>query len=432
MKNLSRRRFIQTGVTGVIGLSMLPLLKGCKVGANDTIRLGFIGLGRQAIYLVDGFTQIPGVKIVAGCDVYEIKRQRFEMTVKAHQERKQESPDLTIYENYQDVLDRQDIDAVVIATPDHWHAIMGIAACKAGKDIYMEKPLTFTINEGRALVKAVRENNVILAVGSQQRSDERFQHAVKLVQDGKLGKLTKVNSWVGPIPRAYDLPEEPIPAGLDWDKWLGPNPFVHYNSRLNPPISLDPLKHEEFWAEWRYFKETGGGFLTDWGAHNFDIAQWGIGKDKSGPVEIIPAGINGNEYINYIYDDGLLLANEPFTEDKNFGVKFWGENAWIEVSRQHFSASDDSLLPVVDENAADVPYETGTPHQVDFIEAIKARRDPIATVEAGHRTGSVGILGNIATNLQRSLKWDPVNEKFVNDAEADTFLDRTYRDGYSL
>jgi predicted dehydrogenase len=432
MKNLSRRRFIQTGITGVIGLSVLPLLKGCNTGANDTIRLGFIGLGRQAIYLVDGFMKIPGIKVVAGCDVYDVKKQRFGMVVKAHQERLEQTADLTIYDDYQELLDRSDIDAVVIATPDHWHAVMAIAACKAGKDIYLEKPLTFTIQEGKDLVKAVRSNNVVLAVGSQQRSDVRFQHAIQLAQSGKLGKLTKVNAWVGPIPRAYDLPEEPIPAGLDWEKWLGPNPYVHYNSRLNPPISLDPIKHEEFWAEWRYFKETGGGFLTDWGAHNFDIAQWGIGKDKSGPVEIIPIGARDNEYIHYIYEDGLLMANEPFSEDRNFGVKFWGEDAWIEVSRQHFSASDDSLLPSEADENHGLAYETGTRHLVDFIDAIKSRKDPIASVEIGHRTGSVGILGNIATNLQRPLRWDPVNETFPDDAEANNHLHRQYRNGFYL
>jgi predicted dehydrogenase len=434
MKNLSRRRFIQTGITGVIGLSVLPLIKGCQTaGANDTIRLGFIGLGRQAIYLADGFSQIPGVKIVAGCDVYDIKKQRFEMQIQAHQERLGQSPEITIYHDYREVIDRNDIDAVVIATPDHWHAVMGLAALNAGKDVYMEKPLTFTIREGQELVKATRNNNRILAVGSQQRSDTRFQHAVKLIQEGKLGKLTKVNAWVGPIPRAYDLPEEVVPQGLDWDKWLGPLPYIHYNHRLNPPITLNPNKFEEFWAEWRYFKETGGGFLTDWGAHNFDIAQWALGKERSGPVEIIPAGARGNDYIHYIYEDGLLMANEPFSEDKNFGVKFASEDAWIEVSRNHFSASDDSLLPVVDPNAGqDVPYETGTPHQVDFIEALRSRRDPIATVEAGHRTGSVGILGNIATTLQRPLRWDPSSETFIDDPEAARYLHHTYREGYSL
>jgi predicted dehydrogenase len=433
MKNLSRRKFIQTGVTGVIGLSVLPLLKGCKVGANDTIRLGIIGLGQQTVHLTRGFNLIPGVKIVAGSDVYGIKRQRFEMMVRANQEEKQETIEVTTYENYKDLIARDDIDAVVIATPDHWHAIQTLDACRAGKDIYLEKPATFTIQEGIEIVNAVRERNLVLAIGSQQRSDPRFQHAVNLVRDGKLGTLRKINAWVGPPPTPYDLPEEPVPADLNWEKWLGPMPFIHYNSRLNPPISLDPPQNETFWANWRYYKETGGGFLTDWGAHNFDIAQWALNKDNGGPVQIIPAGLEGSDYIRFVYENGVVVANEPFTEDRNFGVKFWSDDAWIEVSRQHYTASDDSLLPVIDEDSEQsLAYETGTAHLIDFIEALKSRGNPIAPVEAGHRSGSIGILGNIATDLNRPLNWDPVRERFVDDAEADAFLTREYREGYGL
>jgi predicted dehydrogenase len=436
MKNLSRRRFIQTGITGVLGLSVLPLIKGCQgrlLGASDTIRLGFIGLGRQTVYLVDGFHNVPGIKIVAGCDVYNVKRQRFEMQVRNFQQSVDQTVEIDTYEDYQDILSRNDIDAVVIATPDHWHAIQAIDACKAGKDIYLEKPLTFTIREGIELVKAVRDNNRVLATGSQQRSDPNFQHAVRMVQDGKLGKLTKINAWVGPPPTPYDLAEEPVPEGLNWDKWLGPIPYIHYNHKLNPPISLDPLKHEEFWANWRYYQETGGGFLTDWGAHNFDIAQWALGRDNSGPVEIIPPGVDGREYFNFIYDDGIVVANEPFSEDKNFGVKFWSDDAWLEVSRQHFAASDESLLPVVDEEKdPDMAYETGVPHLVNFIESIRTRRNPAASVETGHRSATVGNLGNIAFNLGRKLRWDPVNETFVGDSEAEKMLHREYRTGYSL
>ncbi|MDI6401354.1 Gfo/Idh/MocA family oxidoreductase [Balneolaceae bacterium ANBcel3] len=431
--SLSRRHFLKTSLTGAAGLAFLPVLKGCSTGPNDMLRLGFIGLGRQTVFLVDGFNTIPGVKIVAGCDVYEIKRMRFERQVRAFQEAQGQTPDVTMFENYQDLLAREDIDAVVIATPDHWHAIQAIDACKAGKDIYLEKPLVFTIKEGIELTKAVRSNNRILAVGSQQRSDPNFQHVVQTVQNGRLGSLNKVHAWVGPPPTAYDLPEEQIPAGLDWDKWLGPNPYVHYNHRLAPPIQLDPEVNEDFWAEWRYFKETGGGFLTDWGAHNFDIAQWALGKQYSGPVEIRPAGYNGHEYISFVYGDGTIVWNEPFSEDRGFGLRFEGSDGWLEVARGRVTASEPELMPpgYSTEND-DIPYETGTPHLVDFVEAVKNKKDPIANVEAGHRTGSVGILGNIATSLNRPLKWDPDQQRFVDDSEADQLLHRPYRDGYTL
>ena len=205
---------------------------------------------------------------------------------------------------------RSDIDAVVIATPDHWHTIMAIDACKAGKDIYLEKPITFTLKESLAVVKAVRDNNVILAVGSQQRSDHNFQHAVNMVRESSIGELKTINAFVGPAPAPYNLPEEVVPADLDWEQWLGPNQYVPYNSRLNPPVSLDPPENEKYWAEWRYFKETGGGFTCDWGAHNFDIGQWALDKDRGGPVKIIPAGFEGTEYLTYVYDNDQQSETE--------------------------------------------------------------------------------------------------------------------------
>ncbi len=433
MKNQSRRKFIRNTLVGAAGLSVLPYLKACKAGVNDTIRLGFIGLGQQAVFLANGFNQIPGVKIVAGCDIYDVKRQRFSRLVKKHQEDKEETVELRTYEDYRAILDRNDIDAVVIITPDHWHAFQAIDACNSGKDIYLEKPLTFTIEEGRKLANSVKANDIVLAVGSQQRSDPNFQHAVKLVREGRLGELNRISAFVGPPPRPYDLPEESVPSGLDWDKWLGPNPYVHYNGRLNPPISLDPVQNEQFWAEWRYFKEVGGGFLCDWGAHNFDIGQWALGKDESGPVQIIPAGYAEHEHITFVYEDGLKMVNEPFDENRNFGVKFSSDDAWIEVFRGRFEASDPSLMPPsAEQNGNDVPYETGTAHLIDFIEAVKGRYDPIANVETGHRTGSLGILGNIATDLDRPLRWDPEREQFEGDSEADSMLSRNYRQGYSL
>lgn len=432
MEKISRKRFIQTTIAGAIGMSVFPLIKSCKTSVNDTIRLGIIGLGRQSVFLIQGFQKIPGVKIVAGSDVYGIKRERFEINVRNIHESTNQTVEVKTYLNYQDLLERADIDAVIISTPDHWHAIQTLDACRAGKDIYLEKPLTFTIHEGIRLCEEVRKRNLVLAVGSQQRSDMNFQHARKMVQEGKLGKLTRISAHVGPPPSPYILPEEPVPADLDWDKWLGPNPYIHYNSRLNPPISLEPEQNETFWAEWRYFQGIGGGFLCDWGAHNFDQAQWALGMDNSGPVKILPAGFEDQDYISFVYKNGVIVANEPFTEDRGFGVKYQSDDAWIEVNRGNYSASDPSLLPPASNLDEEVAYETGTPHMVDFIECLKSRKDPIAPVEAGHRSGSLGILGNIATQLDRPLDWDPDKQTFVNDPEADKYLHREYREGYSL
>lgn len=435
-KGISRRQFLGTAAVGVAGLTMFSsLVSSCKQKVVDTdLKIGFIGMGRQAMYLLDGFLQIPGVKIVAGCDVYGIKRQRFEKKVKAFYETAGKEVEVQSYEKYQDLLNRDDINVVVIATPDHSHALIAIAACKAGKDVYLEKPLTFTIKEGQELRKAVRENNRILAVGSQQRSDPNFQHAVNLVQSGALGQIEKVNAYVGAPPKPYDLPEEPIPADLNWDLWLACLPNnIHFNHELNPPISLNPDQDENIWGAWRWYKEMGGGFTTDWGAHMFDVAQWGLGMDGSGPVEISPIG-DGSEYMQFVYANGVVMTSEPFDENKTKGVKFIGKDGWIEVSRGHYKASDDSLLPQTNAGSDAGSYETKVSHHLDFIEAVIERRDPVVTVEIGHSSCTVCTLGNIACELKRTLKWDPATETFVDDVdgEATKMLHYQYRDGWNL
>jgi len=432
----SRRRFIGSSALGMAGMAILPgLVSSCKTAPVSTdLTLGVIGMGRQAMFLMNGFLQIPGVKVVAGCDVYGIKRKRFEKKVtdfytKAGQEVKVET-----YEKFEDLLARTDINAVVIAVPDHSHARIAIAACKAGKDVYLEKPMTFTIKEGQELRKIVRENNRILGIGSQQRSSPEFQHAVKLVQEGAIGKITKVNAYVGAPPKPYDLPAEPIPADLNWDLWLGSLPMaIPFNNQLDPPISLDPPKDEEIWGAWRWYSEMGGGFTTDWGAHMFDIAQWGLGMDKNGPVEISPIG-DGTEFMSFTYANGTVMTSEPFDEKLTKGVKFWGETGWIEVARGYFKASDPKFDPPATATAQDGPYETRIPHQLNFVESVKARVDPAVPVEVGHSSCTVCTLGNIACALKRTVKWNPQTETFIDDTDgaATKLMHYEYRAGYKL
>lgn len=440
MKNqknvMSRRRFLGSAALGMAGVVILPrLATSCKSQVDTDIKLGFIGLGRQAMFLLNGFIQIPGVKVLAGCDVYGIKRKRFEKRVTDFYTKAEKKVRVETYEKYQDLLARTDIDAVVIAVPDHAHAMIAIAACKAGKDVYLEKPMTFTIKEGQELRKVVRENNRILGIGSQQRSDSIFQHAVKLVQTGALGKITNVNAYVGAPPKPYDLPEEPIPPDLNWDLWLGPLPGnIHFNNELNPPISLDPEEDEKIWGAWRWYKEMGGGFTTDWGAHMFDIAQWGLGMDKSGPVEISPVG-DGTEFMTFKYANGVVMTSEPFDDKLTKGVKFWGENGWIEVARGYFNASDPKFNPPESAEAAqEGPYETRIPHQVNFIEAVRNRQDPVVPVEIGHSSCTVCTLGNIACDLKRTIKWNPETETFVDDFDgaATAKLHYEYRSPWKL
>ncbi|MFW5877750.1 MAG: Gfo/Idh/MocA family protein [bacterium] len=420
---ISRRSFIGKSSMAVAGLSVFP--KFPNFSPNDTINLGIIGPGRRGINLVKNFLNIEGVNVIAGSDVYGRKRERFEKVVKDHYREKNRKVDIKTYENYHDLLDRKDIDAVIIATPDHWHALQTIDACKAEKDIYLEKPVTLTIKEGQEIVKATREHNRILSVGSQQRSDPAFQYAVKLVQEGKLGIIEKINAYVGGPPVPYDLPREAIPSDLNWDMWLGPNPYVHFNNELNPPISLNPPLNEEFWGAWRWYKETGGGFTTDWGAHMFDIAQWAIGKQYSGPVRVIPPGSEGAEFLTFIYDNGVVMTEERFNEYIK-GVKFRGTEGWLEISRNHILTSDESLMPAEGEL---VQNET---HTENFIRTIRERKDPVVPVEIGHRTCTTCTLGNIAYDLGRPVNWNPDNESFVNDPQAELYMHRHYRKGYGL
>jgi predicted dehydrogenase len=436
-RNYSRRQFLGTTAAGMAGMALVPTLRSCAAPATPVkeITMGFIGLGQQAMFLLNGFMNIEGVKVVAGCDVYGRKRTRFENRVNEFYSGKEKNVEVSSYERAAELLARQDINAVVIATPDHWHALLAIEACRAGKDVYLEKPMTFTIREGQELVKTARATNRILGIGSQQRSDPNFQHAVKMAQSGALGTIEKVYAYVGAPPTPYNLPEEAIPEDLNWDLWLGPLPGdIHYNNELNPPISLDPPMDEKFWGGWRWYKEMGGGFTTDWGAHMFDIAQWGLGMDGSGPVEAAPIG-DGTEYMTFRYENGVILSSEPFNERMTKGVKFQGDKGWVEVSREHYLASEDSLYPPEKEGTGEeVPYETAGGHHQNFIDAVRKRIDPIVPVETGHSSCTVCTLGNIACDLGRPVYWDPATQTFVDDADgaATAKLHYKYREPYSL
>jgi len=400
--------------------------------SNDMINFGFIGLGQQTMGLTNGFIGRKGVRVVAGCDVYDIKRDRFKKFVTDYYTKKGEKKvTVDMYEDYQDLLAREDIDAVVIATPDHQHAVIAIAALKAGKDVYIEKPLTFTIYEGQQLVKAVRKYNRILQVGSHQRSSHEFIHATAVVREGMLGKIHRIKSYVGrfqgansgsPVPMT--LPKMEVPSGLNWDKWLGPlSTDVYYNEVLNPIISEG--KGEGYWAQWRYFEGRGGGLMTDWGAHVFDVAQWALGKDGNGPVEVIPASKSEYDCLTFKYDNGVIMTENAFDKEGHLGVKIYGENGWISVARGYYACSDHSFA----EGCIEIPK---LDHLQQFIDAIRTRVDPNVPVETGHSSCTVCNIANIANKLDRAVKWNPIVQKFMNDPEATALMHYKYRDGYSL
>ena len=403
--------------------------KAKKGDVNDKINIGFIGLGQQAIHLVNGFLTIPEVRVIAGCDIYDIKRNRFIERVNKYYSEKGIKNKLDMYIKYEELLAREDIDAVVIATPDHWHAAIAIAACKAGKDVYLEKPLTFTVYEGQRLIEAVRANNRILQVGSMQRSMAEFIHAANVVREGKLGKISTIYAYAGEGPLPYTLETTAAPAGLDWERWVGPLPaewLNKYNHTLNPLVNEEGK--DECWGAWRWYQGLGGGFTTDWGAHMFDIAQWCLGKDGSAPTEILPPETSPYEELTYRYDNGVEMIHKNVGHGQS--VKIYGENGWIMVKRGQFLASSPEFMPKdVDQKAV---YETNVPHYQSFINSIRSRRDPSVPVEVGHSSCVVCTIGNIAYELKRTLEWNPIVQKFMGDEEANSKLHYEYREPYKL
>ena len=438
-KDVSRRKFLGYSALGLAGLTILPSWKmanGVSIAPSDRVVLGFIGLGRQGCSDFNSFSSCPGVQVVACCDVESIKRERFKNKVETWQKSKNVAPRCDRYEFYEELLERKDIDAVSIATPDHWHALTTIHACQSGKDVYVQKPLAFTILEGHEMVKAVRGNNRVLQIGSQQRSSKEFQQAITLVRAGAIGHIETIYAKVGDPPKPLNLPEQPIPATLNWNKWMGPlnDPLIHYHPDLCPPITLDPVQDDKLWGAWRWYRETGNGYTADWGAHMFDIAQAAIGMDGSGPCEFIPKGYNNAQYLTMKYQNGIVMTEQPFREEGGNGIKFNGTKGWLKVTRGFIECSDHSLIAKEEKKVGEGQYEVSSPHMQNFIDSVRSRKNPIAPVEVGCSTSTLCCLGNIATELQRPVKWDPATLSFGDDKEAAShrLYNYQYRRPYSL
>jgi len=430
-KGDSRRQFLrQTAAIG-LGITIVPsyVLGGSRhIAPSDKITLGFIGTGKQSGGLGSRFMQqVPDIQMVAACDVDTDKLEKFKMMVNKHYA---EATDQTDYKGcdthfeYSELLNRDDIDAVIIATPDHWHAIQCVEAMQAGKDVYCEKPLAHTIEEGRAIVKTAKKTGKILQTGSMQRSQHNFRHAVNLVWNDHIGDLKTVLVNVGDPAKPCDLPSEPTPVGLNWDRWLGPAPIQAYNNLLAPALPSD------FWPKWRDYKEFGGGILSDWGAHMFDIAQWGMGMDDSGPVEFIPpTDRNAVRGLRMIYENGIEMRHEDF--GRGWAVRFEGTKGKIEVSRQFLESDIEGLVErEIGANEKQVYFSDN--HYQDWIDAVKKRSNPICDAETGHRSASICNLANIAYQLGRPLTWDPRKEKFKGDREANSMRGKDYREPYVL
>jgi predicted dehydrogenase len=327
------------------------------------------------------------------------------------------------YGYYRDLLERKDIDAVVIASPDHWHAMMAIDAAKAGKDIYCEKPLALTVAEGRAMVLAARKYNRVFQTGNMQRSWRNFRHACEMVYNGYIGEIKEVNVSVGDPVKACELPAEPEPDYLNWDVWVGPSMFRNYHHELSPPIEY------QGWPNWRAYRDFGGGMITDWGAHMFDIGQWGLGMDTSGPVEFIPPGNRAKRGLQMIYANGVVMNHKDWGEFN--AVQFIGSEGKIEVSRS-FYRSDIEGLTELELKESDTPLYRSDNHYQDWVDAMKRRTRPVSDVETGHRTASVCNIANIAYDLERPLRWAPAHERFIDDDDANRMLTRSFRGKWDL
>ena len=423
---MDRRQFVGQTAKALTGFMIVPRfvlggkkLDGTKyIAPSDMVNLGFIGTGKQGRTLTNFFLKTGEIRIHSISEVYKAKAELTINSIKTYYEKNPTAgvfSDIPVYNDFRELLAIKDIDAVVIATPDHWHAAMAVRAAEAGKDIYCEKPLSLTVREGRAMVNAARKHKRVFQTGSMQRSWKEFRQVAELIRNGYIGEVKSIKVNVGPPPTPFNLPEETIPEGLDWNKWLGPNAFTHFNSELAPPTSKD------IFPNWRMYNEFGGGKVTDWGAHMFDVVQWALDMDHAGPSEVFGPDAD-HKFMTYKYPNGTIVTHEPW--EWSNAIQFIGTEGEIKVQRGKVETTPSSLKDkVIGENEKHV-YKSEN-HYKDFLQAMRDRSKPICDVEIGHRTASMCNIGNIAYQLKRPLQWDAKKELFINDNEANAKLGRT-------
>lgn len=422
----TRRRFLGA----MLAASAAPLFLPRRAkGANERINLAFIGVGKQGEFHVKRVSSqhLSDVQIVAVCDVHrKFARLGASIVNEAYaRDAGRSYKGCDIHADYRAMLGRTDIDAVLIATPDHWHALMVIDAARAGKDIYIEKPLSLTIQEARQMVAAVRQHDRICQTGSMQRSYSNFRQACELVRNGYIGQVKEVAVNVGGPSRDCDLPAEPLPDGLDWNAWLGPAPMRPFNAILRPP-------HNDSFPKWRDYRDYSGGGMTDWGAHHFDIAQWGLGMDGSAPVAIAPPDGKGVDALTYRYANGVVMYHKKeHAGNPVNGVLFVGSEGTVEVNRGHLETTPKSLKALT-LKPGDTRLYNSPDHHKDFFTALRTRRKPICDVAIGASSVTVCHLGNIAYWLKRPLQWDPAAGRFIKDEGANRMLDRARRSPWAV
>jgi len=427
--NFSRRSLLARGAAFAAAFPFVVPAKvlGARgaVSPSDMIVMGGIGLGSMGTGDLYGFLGKREVRVVAVCDVDKTHRDNAKRIVDRHYKNK----DCKTYLDFRDLIDRGDLDAVFTALPDHWHAIPVIYAARAGLDIHGQKPFARSIREGRAMVEALNRYGCVWQTGSQQRSDWRFRRACELVRNGVLGKILKVEVGLPTGGTRPPQPPIPVPKTLDWDFWLGPAPWRPY---------CDFGRGNCHW-DWRWIMDYSGGQLTDWAGHHIDIAHWGLGLEYTGPVEVEGRGVypkdglwNTATHYKFTckYANGITITVANNTQVLQ-GVKWYGENGWIYVRRGVLQADPPSLLQEkIPPNG--IHLYVSNDHKQDFLNCVRSRKQPVAPAEVGHRSISVGLLGEIAMLTGRKIRWDPEREEIIGDPGASALLGRSYREPWTL
>jgi len=437
-KALSRRNFLRTSAAVGAGLAFPTIVPSSVFGAaapSERIAVGCIGVGRMGMGDLREALGFKQVQVVAVCDVDANRAKSAQASVESHYSRQNAGTykGCAAYGDFRELVTRSDIDAVQIATPDQWHALPAIEAARSGKDVFLQKPLTLTIHEGRVLSDTVRRYGRVFQVGSRQRSEQDFRFACELVRNGRIGKIQRVLVGFGTDPGCGPQPAMPVPEGLNYDMWLGPAPWAAYTEqRVHPKQGYGR-------PGWLRISDYGAGMITGWGSHHLDIAHWGMGTEYTGPVEIqgeaeFPKDglwdVHGAFRIEYTYANGVKLICADNAKNKQ-GVLFEGAEGWVYVRRGAIDAQPKSLLQETIGSDETKLYESNN-HKGNLYECVKSRAETVAPVEIGHRSCSVCLLGDIAMRLGRKLRWDPVEEGFVGDADANRMLFRPMRAPWRL
>lgn len=436
-KTFTRRGFLKATATSLLAPAIVPSTLFGRTAPSNTIMMGCIGVGRQGQgdmqeLIYRGLD--TGARVVAVCDVDTHRMEDAQWLVDKIYTKElggNYSKSCAAYRDFRELLARKDIDGVLIVTPDHWHGYMAIAAAQAGKDIYLEKPLTYSILEGRKLADAVRRNKRVLQVGSQQRSSAYFRMACEMARNERIGKLHTIHVWL-PQDQGEGNPEPmPVPKNLDYDFWLGPKPQA--------PFTEDRVHPQKGYSRpgWLQVEEYCRGMITGWGSHMNDTAQWGNGTDDTGLVEI--------EAKAEFPDRGLFDVHTTFRAEGKYangvrlimetgdpaGVRFEGDRGFVFVQRGAIEASDRALLrEKIRED--EIHLYRSINHMKDFLDCMRSRKDPVAPVEAGHRSNTICVIAHIAMKLGRKLRWDPEAERFLNDDEANRWLDYPHREPWTM